>query len=148
MTTLKRLDDLNRFLHGCMNKKKWEDGNTLPIKLGFGVTQEGDELVDLDSFINTPLDEDRLILSCVKVDEPVEKEDKKMKSTTSKSAATLFDNFLNKACLDESSPLHNGHIQEMRVLILRGTIIQRDKMKVIKDIENGDEFATRIAYSF
>ena len=91
--------------------------------------------------MNTPLDEDRLVLSCTKVDEPVEKEDKKMKSTTSKSAATLFDNFINKERLDESIPLHNGCVQEMRALILRGTIIQRDEMKLIKDIENGDEFS-------
>ena len=100
-----------------MSKRKWEDDNALRIKLGFGVAQEGDELVDLDYFASTPLDEDMLILSRVKADEPKEKEGKKKKSSTSKSAVTLFDNFFSEACLDESIPLCHGRVQEMRALI-------------------------------
>ena len=48
---------------------------------------------------------------------------------------------MNKAYLDETSPLHHGYIQEMRVLILRGTVIRGDKMKMIREIEDSDTFS-------
>ena len=77
----------------------------MPIKLEFGVAQEGDELVNLDYFVNVPLGIDRLILSCVKSDEPKEKEDKKMTSVTSKIAAILFDNFFYQGMLGRKQPI-------------------------------------------
>ena len=139
MTKLKRLEDHNRFYYGCMSKKKWEDANALSIKLGFFIAQEGDELVDPDYFVWSALGKDRLILSCVNVEEPKQKKDKKNTSATSNSDANLFD-FFTKACLDESIPLHHGYIQEIRVLILRGKMIRSDKMEIIKEIENCDTF--------